>query len=205
MLDLLWNKGMLFSPDDGSGGAGDGDGKSDEGDDKDQSKSKDDEGKGEAAPSYKDWFEKQPKEVQALVTENEAGLKGALTSERESRKDLETKVRDLAKDAEKGSDLEKQLTLVADDLESANSKTDFYEEAHSVGVTNLKLAWLLVESTEDLRDRRGNVDFDAMKKSNPELFAKIAPKPKGTGGEGTGSETPSSDDMNARIRKAAGW
>ncbi len=203
MLDKLWDKGMLFSPDEGSGGSGEGTGgKPGEGENK-ENQSKED--KGEAAPSYKEWFEKQPKEVKELVTENEAGLKGALTSERESRKDLETKVRDLAKDAEKGSDLEKQLTLVADDLESANSKTDFYEEAHSVDITNLKLAWLLVESTPDLVDKRGNVDFDAMKKSNPELFAKIAPKPEGSGGEGTGSQSPSSDDMNARIRKAAGW
>jgi len=202
MLDKLWDKGMLFSPDDASAGGGDGTGgKPGEGEGEPKPK----EGEGEAAPSYKDWFAKQPKEVQALVTENEAGLKGALTSERETRKDLETKVRDLAKDAEKGSELEKQLTLVADDLESANSKTDFYEEAHSVGVTNLKLAWLLVASTPDLVDKRGNVDFDAMKKSNPELFVKVAPKPTGTGGEGTGSVTPAAMDMNAKIRKAAGW
>ena len=202
MLDKLWDKGMLFSPEGGSGDAGDGTGGKPAGG---EGEPKPKEGEGEAAPSYKDWFAKQPKEVQALVTENEAGLKGALTSERETRKDLETKVRDLAKDAEKGSELEKQLTLVADDLESANSKTDFYEEAHSVGVTNLKLAWLLVESTEELRDKRGNVDFDAMKKSNPELFVKAIPKPTGSGGEGTGSQTPGVEDMNAKIRKAAGW
>ena len=202
MLDKLWDKGMLFSPDDASaGGGGEAGGKPGEGEGEPKPK----EGEGEAAPSYKDWFAKQPKEVQALVTENEAGLKGALTSERETRKDLETKVRDLAKGAEKGGELEKQLTLVADELQSANSKTDFYEEAHSVGITNLKLAWLLVDSTPDLLDKRGNVDFDAMKKSNPELFVKVAPKPTGTGGEGTGSVTPAAMDMNAKIRKAAGW
>lgn len=203
MLHNLLGTQLLF---DGDGAAG---GKTDDGTSKgtedDKGKQQDDKGKQQEKdqPSYKDWFTKQPEEVQTLITENESGLKSALTSEREARGDLEDKVRDLAKDAEKDSDLQKQLTTIADELKTVSDKADFYEVAHEAGVTNLKLAWLLVQSDEDLLDRKGNANFDTMKKSNPELFAKVAPKPKGNQGEGTGSESPTSEDMNVRIRKAA--
>ena len=201
MLHNLLGTHLLFDGDSSAGGVTD-DGTSkctedDKGQQEDKSKQQEDQ------LSYKDWFEKQPKDVQKLVSENESGLVSALASERDSRKDLQTKVTDLAKAAEKGSDLEKQLTAIATDLELANSQTDFYEDAHEAGVTNLKLAWLLVQSDEDLLDRKGNANFDAMKKSHSELFTKVAPKPKGNQGEGTGSESPTSEDMNVRIRKKA--
>ena len=49
------------------------------------------------ALTFDGWFESQPEGVRKLLDEHTGGLKSALKSERESRKDLEKQLRDLAK------------------------------------------------------------------------------------------------------------
>ena len=157
---------------------------------------------GGTPPEYKTWFQEQPEAIRQMLEKETSGLKSALKSERESRKDLETQLRDLAGKAEKGSEAETKLTQMADQLSESDRKADFYEAAHAAGVSNLKLAYLIAVQDE-MFDRRGNVNFESMKKQYPELFGGTQ-KPPGNAGAGTDNNQPSGKSMNDFIRAAAG-
>lgn len=148
------------------------------------------------------WIAGQDEAVKQMLGEHTRGLKSALESERDGRKQLEKQLRDLAGKAEAGSEAQQQLTQVADQMAEADRKADFYEAAHEAGVSNLKLAYLVAQQ-EELFDRKGNVDFAALKASYPELFGG-KPKVKGNAGDGTNNNQPGARDMNAFIRTAAG-
>ena len=163
--------------------------------------SSDDKGTGDAL-TYETWIEKQDEKVKGLLDGHTKGLKSALDTERESRKGLEKQVRDLAAKAEKGSEAEKQLTEFADKLADSDRRADFFDAAHRAGVSNLKLAYITAKE-EELFDRKGNVDFAAMKKSFPELFG-VKQAPNGNAGEGTENNNNVAVDMNTRIRRSAG-
>ena len=154
------------------------------------------------ALSWKPWFDALPEEARALVSERESGLKSALGTERDARKDAEKELRKAAGQAEKGSELQKQLEESADSLAASTTKSEFYEDAHKAGATNLKLAHA-VAVTDELFDKRGNVNFDKMKDAYPELFGKNVP-PRGDAGVGTGA-APGGEkkDMNLFIRQGA--
>lgn len=151
---------------------------------------------------YKTWLDEQPKEVQTLLTENTTGLKSALDAERESRKGLEKDMRSLAEKAD--GDIKEALEGMAGKIESADQKTAFYEDAHAAGVTNIKLAYLAAKS-DDMFDRRGNVNFDTLQTEYPELFAGKAKIPKGGAGDGHDNSNAPAADFDAAIRKAAGY
>lgn len=154
--------------------------------------------------TYEAWLEKQDDQIREMLEGHTKGLKTALDSERESRKGYEKQLRDLAKKAEAGSDAQKQLTEMADQIKTAESRADFYDAAHREGVTNLKLAYL-VATQDDLFDKQGRVNFAEMKKSYPELFAGSNGGARGDAGSGTSSaQTGQTTDMNARIRRASG-
>ena len=158
---------------------------------------------GESTPLvYADWLKDQPEEVTTMLDGHISGLKSALDSERESRKDLEKKVRDLAAKAEKDSDTQKQLVELADRMTETDRRAEFYEEAHQAGVTNLKLAYT-VAVQDEMFDRRGRVNFETMKGSYPELFGEAKPPP-GNAGSGADNQQPASKTMNDFIRVAAG-
>lgn len=152
--------------------------------------------------TFDNWVKDQPEEIKTMLDGHTKGLKSALESERGSRKDLEKQLRDLAKKAEAGSEAEKQLTALADQQAAANQRADFYEQAHREGVTNLKLAYTVAVS-EELFDKKGNVDFSEMKKSYPELFGQA---PRANANAGTGTQKPPSpaQNMNDYIRRASG-
>jgi len=152
---------------------------------------------------YESWIKEQPEPVKTLLDGHVRGLKSALDSERESRKDLDKQVRELAGKAEKGSDAEKKLTELANQISEADQRTDFYEDAHRSGVTNLKLAYLVAKQ-ENLFDRKGRVDFEGLKKEYPELFGSKAKAAEGNAGNGTNNGQPASRSMNDFIRAAAG-
>lgn len=152
--------------------------------------------------TFEQWFEKQDEAIKALLDGHTKGLKSALKTERETRTDQEKQLRELAAKAEKGSEAQKQLTELADKLAEADKKTDFFDAAHKAGVTNLKLAFT-VATQEDLFDKKGQVNFEQLKKDYPELFA-TKKAPQGGAGSGTGEDQPKGGDMNAFIRRAAG-
>jgi hypothetical protein len=156
-----------------------------------------------AAPTFETWLEKQDDTVKGLLDGHIKGLKTALDSERGSRKDMEKQLREMAKKAEDGSEAQKKLTGMADQVSAADRRADFYEEAHRAGVSNIKLAFLVAEK-EDLFDSKNRVNFEAMKKDYPELFGG-KPVPDGNAGNGTeGTPGGAAKDMNAMIRRAAG-
>jgi hypothetical protein len=152
--------------------------------------------------TFDGWIKDQPDDVKNLLEGHTKGLKSALESERGSRKDLEKQLRELAKKAEAGSDTEAQLTALADQQATATRRADFYESAHREGVTNLKLAYTVAVS-DDLFDKKGNVDFAEMKKSYPELFGQ-APSANANAGSGTKVPPKPTKSMNDFIRKSSG-
>lgn len=207
MLDELWLNGLFLDTDGngGGGGGGNGDGNGDGDGDGGKSKSKGD-GEGEEngdVLEWDAWHGEQSDEIRELIKVHETGLKSALTSERDARKDLEGKVRGFAKEAKDGSKLQDELKGLADDLKAADRKADFYGDAHKAGITNLKMAYLIAVS-DDLFDRRGNANFGKMKEEYPELFAGKK-KVDGNIADGTGGRIGGGKkDMNAAIRAAAG-
>lgn len=158
--------------------------------------------KTDTVPVYDVWLKEQPEPVQTMLAIQVKGLVTALDSERETRKQLERQVRELASQAEKGSDAEKRLTELADQMQGADRKADFYEAAHAAGVTNLKLAYT-VALQDEMFDRRGAVNFESMKQQYPELFGTPKP-PKANAGEGAGVQQVTKGDMNDFIRRASG-
>ena len=166
-----------------------------------------DGGTGDAAHqeplAFDRWIGEQDEAVKTMLDGHTSGLKSALESERENRKKLQKELRELAGKAKEGSEAQTQLTAMADRIEAADMKADFYEEAHAAGVSNLKLAFLVAQE-EELFDRRGNVNFEQMKKDYPELFGGRPKVTAGNAGDGTGGTQPSGQDMNSFIRAASG-
>lgn len=154
-------------------------------------------------PSYEDWFGGQEEGIQELITANEAGLRSALQSERDQRRDFEQQLRDTASELEQGSKARERLDAMVGDLELLERRADFYESAHTAGVTNLRLAWVAVQSDDDLTNKRGLVNMALLKKSYPELFGSRQ-APPGNAGSGTDSPPASKQDMNQFIRASAG-
>lgn len=158
--------------------------------------------KGEKPEDFEAWLEQQDDQTKELYEEHTSGLKSALDSERETRRALEKQLRDAAEAAEEGSEAREKLEEAAAAAETANAQADFYEDAHAAGVSDLRLAWIVVQQDKTLQDRYGKPDFAKLKEQHPALFADGKKPPPGNAGAGAGTETPA-DDMNARIRKAA--
>lgn len=153
--------------------------------------------------SYETWVQAQPENVRGLLERHTSGLRSALESERGSRKDLERQLREMAGKAEKGSETQAQLTQMADRMNEADRRVDFYEEAHAAGVTNLKLAYL-VAMQDEMFDKRGQVNFATMKAQYPELFGGGGGRlPAGNAGTGAGTP-PQGRSMNEFIRASSG-
>jgi len=164
------------------------------------------EGKQDSAKTFEAWLEKQDDEVKGYIEDHTHGLSTALTNERNTRKDLEKKLKNLGKSLEKDSDAKKQLDQISADLKLTNAKNAFYEAAHKAGVTNLRLAWLAADADELIEDD-GTVDFEALKENNPQLFASSENKKtqaNAHAGEGNGKKKTPELGMNAAIRRAAG-
>lgn len=161
------------------------------------------EGQNSAALTWDTWVASQDETVKGLIDGHVKGLKSALESERTQRSDLARQLRDVTAKAEKGSELEKALTEVSAQLEVTERRAAFYEDAGrpEIGCSNPKAAFALAQA-EDLFDKRGRVDWEALKASAPELFRPRVPQ--GNAGAGTGGPPPAQKSMNDFIRRAAG-
>jgi hypothetical protein len=169
------------------------------------------DGKSQAKPTFENFeafLDAQPDEVKALIDGHTKGLKSALETERTARKGFEKELRDAAKKLEKGSDERQNLEGLADKLNKEQRRADFFDLAHTAGVTNLRLAWLAAQEEDLIPDDVHRTDFGRIKERYPELFVqaqKENPKtPKANAGEGTGSEQQAAGGMNAFIRASAG-
>jgi len=188
-------KGLYFSPDDGTGDGAGGEG--------DQEQKNQQQKQEKEALGWDTFHASLPEEAQKLISDREGGLKTALKTERDARGKAEKDLRDIADKLEKGSDAQKEVLKLADKVAEGTQKSDFYEEAHEEGVSNLKLAYV-VAMQDGLISKRGKIDWKTLKESYPELFSKIK-IPDGDAGDGTGSKRPGGKmDMNALIRKKAG-
>jgi hypothetical protein len=191
-----------FSPNDGAGNGGTGTGSGSG----DESKKGGDQGNqagaGSATQTFDDWHKSLDDKAKAHLESHVNGLKTALDSERNSKKDLEKQLRELSAKAEKGSEFEKQLNEISEKLNTTSKRADFMEAAHAAGVKNLKLAWTVAVS-DDLFKRDGSPDFDAIKKDYPELFASTTTTNAGAG-NGAGQKGAGTASMNDMIRQAAG-
>jgi ABC-type nitrate/sulfonate/bicarbonate transport system substrate-binding protein len=156
------------------------------------------------AVTFDKWIEAQPDDVKTLLDGHIKGLKTALDSERESRKGVEKQLKDLATKAELGSEAQKQLTALADQVQASERRQSFYDEAHSQGVSNLKLAYLAATDA-GLIDDKGRVNWEQLKKAFPQLFSGVAGgPPRGNAGDGTSTPPGGKVTMNSIIRRAAG-
>ena len=190
--------GLYFSPKDGGSG-GNGDDPKPDGKEETQPK----EDLADDVLKWDAFHASLPDDAKALIEEHESGLRTALNTERDSRKTAEGDLRKVAKKLKDGSEAQTEVLRLADEVAASTKKADFYEDAHGAEVTNLKYAYIIAEA-EDLFDKKGNVDFVAMKKDYPELFTKKKAPPGGAG-EGTGGGLPGKKkDMNTILREAAG-
>lgn len=143
--------------------------------------------------------------VTKLYTDHNQKLLNTVKDTRDERDRMATELRDAAKKAEKGSELEKTLTGQADLLDKANKRADFYEEANAKGCNNPKAAFAHA-SAYDLFDKSGKPDWKKISEEVPQLFTvtKQASKSKASAGESTGKEPVKASGINALIREKAG-
>jgi hypothetical protein len=141
---------------------------------------------------------------QALIDGHVSGAMSALKKERQARADLEKKVTELAKTAEAGSALEKQLGELQSDLAEATRRASFMEGAQANGCTAPDLAYMAAREGGHF-DANGRPNWEALKAAQPILFATQKPAPGGSGDAGRGTQqTPKTNDMNSFIRQSAG-
>ena len=158
--------------------------------------------------SFDVWLQQQDEGTRKLYEDHVSGLKTALKSERTEKGDLSRQLKDLAKKAEEGSALKAELYRLASTQEKTSRRADFLEAAVAAGVTDLKLAWKAVSADGDeFLDRKGQINFEALKAAHPGLFEK--PRvPDVNAGRGLGGGNPNKSStaaMNDFIRKAAGY
>lgn len=153
--------------------------------------------------SFDKWIAAQPDGIKDLFDDHVDGLKSALEDERRERKGLAARLKELGKQADVGSELQKQLESLTGQMTEADTKASFYEGAHEAGVKNLRLAWIAAKEYDLIN--KGKVDFVQLKQLAPELFgvAKAAP-PAGNAGNGAGQAGIQQPDMNRAIRAMAG-
>jgi hypothetical protein len=170
-----------------------------------------------AAPAtFEDWAKDQPKEILGLVENHTANLKSALASERTERKKLADQLKEISGQLEEGSEAKKQLEAIGGQMDTANTRADFYEQAAIAGISgnSIKLAWAaagadgLIEEFVNGRTRKVEWVglFERMKTDYPNLFSTPVPAraPVGNAGNGAGQPVPTSANMNQIIRRGAG-
>lgn len=159
-----------------------------------------DTGAGSEELTAEKWLEGLDEKSKGFLDSHTSGLKSALEKEREMRKQYQDQFKDLLPKAEKGSELEKQLQAAIEKQAETDKRSEFYDQAHARGVTNLKLAWLAATSDESLQLRDGSVDFTKLQATHPELFkAKTAST---SAGSGAGTEPTPNQTVSDSIRAA---
>jgi hypothetical protein len=158
------------------------------------------EGGGAPNATFETWLDKQDASVKDMYSKHTAGLTSALQKEREERKGLSDKIKELLPQAEKGSEFEKKLTETVGQLDLAEKRAAFSEEAikPEIGCINPRAAFLLAKA-DDLFDRSGHPNWTAIKKAAPELFMTEGSTDGGAGGDQ--HKSASSNSMNDFIRR----
>lgn len=158
----------------------------------------------EVPASFEVWLETQTDEIKSLYTQHTSSLRGALTSERDEKKNLARQLREASTQLEQGSQARQQLEEMSTKLETAEKYSTFLEEsiAPDINCVRPKLAWMAMHE-DNLTTRDGKPDWPALKQQYPELFRKQTPPP-GNAGSGAGVVPPTTMNMNQIIRRSAG-
>jgi hypothetical protein len=145
--------------------------------------------------------------VTRLYEAKHGGLLKALDSERNERKATERQLRDAAAKLKDDDANKAQLTQMADQLDLANRKADFFQEAAKPenGLADPEAAWIIANAKADeFFDRRGNLNLALLKERHPSLFARPPVTPPANAGNGSGVQPPAANTMNQMIRRQAG-
>lgn len=132
----------------------------------------------------------QRKVIDAHYGETTKGLKTALEKEREAGKELEKRLKEIEGKAGKDTELAQELAKVQAELASTMREKQFIVEAPTKNVNNVTAAYKLAVA-DNLIDAKGNIDWEALQKAYPELFAKPqVPTPPNTNAADMGKQTP---------------
>lgn len=151
--------------------------------------------------AFDEWLSKQDEPTKSLISERFASLENTVKATRQERDILNDQLKELGSKLEKGSDAEKQVNELRNNLLLAERKTKFLENAPLQGCLRPSAAYVFAQSQELFTDD-GKVDWKALRESVPELFRPA--DRKGNAGSGTDtikSITPT--DANTAIRAAA--
>ena len=148
----------------------------------------------------------QKKAIEAHFGESTKGLKTALDKEREAGKELAKRLKEIEGKAGKDTELAQELAKVQAELAATMREKQFIVEAPTKNVNNVTAAYKLAV-TDNLIDAKGNIDWDELQKSYPELFAKPqAPTAPNTNAADMGKQTPKQqlDDATSLAAKKFG-
>lgn len=205
----LSNFGMMRWQAQSDGGTGAG-GSSDDGksnDDQSKGKAKD-EGESKSFATFGDWFNSLDDNGKALAgpaKEHFDRVHQTLRTVRDERDEFQKQLKIATSKLKEGSEERVTLEELSTNLDKANQRADFYEEAPSHKCLNPKAAYALAVS-ESLIDAKKGVDWKALAETAPELFgdAKRKLPNKRSAGDGTDSGRANAVTMNDWIRSQAG-
>lgn len=161
------------------------------------------DGGGATPQTWETWFEAQSDEVKNLYKAHHDGLLNTVKATRTERDQLAQQLKDATSKLQEGSEVRQALESLSGQLETANRRAAFYEQATSreVGCRNPRLAWLAAQESGAIDDK-GAVNWETLKQGYPELFGPTqppTPKVPPTNPAGGGS-----DAFTAALYKGAG-
>jgi len=165
----------------------------------------DDEQQSDRQQTWEEVLESLPEAQQNLYNQHIGGLRNTVQATRQERDALRQQLADITKTlGQDPAEAKRMIDDMSASLELANRRATFAEEAvrPEIGCTNPKAAFLVAQA-DDLFDKRGNPDWEAIKEAAPELFVQKRPSANVNAGAGTQQVTPQGG-MNAFIRSAAG-
>lgn len=131
----------------------------------------------------------QRKALDAHFETSTKSLKSALDKERDAAKTLEKQLKAIQDKAGKDTELAAEIDKLRAELTATTREKQFIVEAPTKGVNNVAAAYKLA-AADALIDQKGNIDWDTLQKSYPELFAKPqAPAAPNTNAANTGKTT----------------
>lgn len=158
--------------------------------------------------SFEEYLETAEPTVKELYEKHISSLKNALNAERDNRRKLSEQLKEIAPKAEKGSELERQLAETAKTIEELEQRSREYERQAQfaseaikpeIGCVNVDAAYALAV-VKGLFNQEGKPLWNELKKSAPQLFRSEATSTTAAGRSGKVA-----DDINAAIRRAAGY
>ena len=145
--------------------------------------------------TFEAWLDSQSDEIKTRFEEGTQGLRSALKSERENARSLSAQLNELKGAAEKGSELERQITALQGKLQESERHANFIDGANGAGCTNAKAAYKLAKADETLWKRDGSPDWEALKETAPEFFQRQI-KASGNPGSGTNTDPSAGSKMH---------